>query len=127
MSGESTESRWRTEPRPCTPPPRPPPLPFFASGSPVLQGEAKPVFVDVDRSLYNIDGKKAAGAITSKTGAIMPVHLYGQTAEMDPITEAVGDRGIPVLEDAAQAHGAEYHGRKAGNLAATACFSFHPK
>jgi len=103
-----------------------PPLTFFASASTVLQCEAKPVFVDVDRSLYNIDGKKAAGAITSKTGAIMPVHLYGQTAEMDPITEAVGDRGIPVLEDAAQAHGAEYHGRKAGNLGDTACFSFYP-
>ena len=103
-----------------------PPLTFFASASTVLQCEAKPVFLDVDRSLYNIDGKKAAGAITSKTGAIMPVHLYGQTAEMDPITEAVGDRGIPVLEDAAQAHGAEYHGRKAGNLGDTACFSFYP-
>jgi len=103
-----------------------PPLTFFASASTVLQCGAKPVFVDVDRSLYNIDGKRAADAITSKTGAIMPVHLYGQTAEMDPITEAAGDRGILVLEDAAQAHGAEYHGRKAGNLGDTACFSFYP-
>ncbi len=103
-----------------------PPLTFFASASTVLLCGAKPAFVDVDRATYNMDGSKAEASITAKTAAIMPVHLYGQTAEMDPILEAAKDHGIPVIEDAAQAHGAQYHGRKAGNLGDTACFSFYP-
>ncbi len=103
-----------------------PPLTFFATASTVLLCDAKPVFVDVHRESYNIDPSKVATAITRKTAAIMPVHLYGQTAEMDPILEAARDRGIPLIEDAAQAHGAEYHGRKAGRLGDTACFSFYP-
>jgi dTDP-4-amino-4,6-dideoxygalactose transaminase len=102
-----------------------PPLTFFATASTVLMCGAKPVFVDIDRSTYNLDPTKVAKALTAKTAAIMPVHLYGQTAEMDPILEAARDRDIPVIEDAAQAHGAEYHGKKAGNLGDTACFSFY--
>src|SRR5439155_16706847 len=102
-----------------------PPLTFFATASTVLLCGAKPVFVDIDRSSYNMDPAKVASAITRKTAAVMPVHLYGQTAEMDPILAAARDRGIPVIEDAAQAAGAEYHGKKAGNLGDTACFSFY--
>ena len=102
-----------------------PPLTFFATASTVLLCGAKPVFVDIDRASYNLNPSKVAAAITRKTSAVMPVHLYGQTAEMDPILEAAKDHGIPVIEDAAQAHGAEYHGKKAGNLGDTACFSFY--
>src|SRR2546421_1061781 len=102
-----------------------PPLTFFATASTVLLCGAKPVFVDIDRSSYNMDPAKVASVITRKTAAVMPVHLYGQTAEMDPILAAARDRGIPVIEDAAQAAGAEYHGKKAGNLGDTACFSFY--
>ena len=102
-----------------------PPLTFFATASTVLLCGANPVFVDIERDSYNLDPSKAARAVTKKTAAIIPVHLYGQTAEMDPILEAAKDRGIPVIEDAAQAHGAEYHGRKAGKLGDTACFSFY--
>src|SRR5947208_3100216 len=72
-----------------------------------------------------MDPAKVVSAITRKSAGIMPVHLYGQTAEMDPILAAARDRGIPVIEDAAQAAGAEYHGKKAGNLGDTACFSFY--
>src|SRR3989454_257154 len=86
---------------------------------------ARPILVDMDRSSYNMDPTKVAPVITRKTAAVMPVHLYGQTAEMDPILAAARDRGIPVIEDAAQAAGAEYHGKKAGNLGDTACFSFY--
>jgi len=103
-----------------------PPLTFFATASTALVCGAKPAFVDVDRNSYNMDPAKVAPAITRKTSAIMPVHLYGQTAEMEPIIAAAKDRGIPIIEDAAQAHGAEYHGKKAGNLGDTACFSFYP-
>ena len=102
-----------------------PPLTFFATASTVLLCEAKPSFSDIDRNSYNLDASKAKAAMTRKTAAIMPVHLYGQTAEMDPILAEAKDRGIPVIEDAAQAHGAEYHGKKAGNLGQTACFSFY--
>ena len=103
-----------------------PPLTFFATASTVLLVGARPAFVDVDRASCNMDGGKVAGAMSRKTAAVVPVHLYGQTAEIDPIVEAARDRGIPVIEDAAQAHGAEYHGRKAGRLGDTACFSFYP-
>src|SRR5205809_5859321 len=102
-----------------------PPLTFFATASTVLLSGAKPVFVDVDRNAYTMNPTKTATSLTGKTAAIMPVHLYGQTAEMEPILEAARSRGIPIIEDAAQAHGAEYHGKKAGNLGDTACFSFY--
>ncbi len=102
-----------------------PPLTFFATASAVLMADARPVFVDVDRGSYNMDPSKVADAITRKTAAIMPVHLYGQTADVDPILATAKDHGVPVIEDAAQAHGAEYKGKKAGNLGTTACFSFY--
>ena len=102
-----------------------PPLTFFATASTVLQCGAKPVFVDVVRDSYNMDPARVGATITRKTAAIMPVHLYGQTAEMDAILDAARSQGLPVIEDAAQAHGSEYHGKKAGNLGGTACFSFY--
>src|SRR6266508_1336614 len=72
-----------------------PPLTFFATASTVLLCGAKPVFADVDRNSYNLDPSKAAASFTRRTAAVMPVHLYGQTAEMEPIVEAAKDRGIP--------------------------------
>src|SRR2546430_1156205 len=102
-----------------------PPLTFFATASTVLFCGAKPAFVDVDGSLYNLDPGKVTTSINRKTSAIMPVHLYGQTTEMEQIVDSAKEHGIPVIEDAAQAHGAEYHGKKAGNLGDTACFSFY--
>ncbi len=102
-----------------------PPLSFIASASTVLLVGARPVFVDIDGSAYTMDPAKLPDAVTRKTAAVMPVHLYGQTAEMEPILEAAKERDLPVIEDACQAHGAEYHGTKAGNLGDTACFSFY--
>src|SRR5438132_6602062 len=93
-----------------------PPLTFFATASTLLLCGAKPVLVDIDRSSYNMDPTKVSSVITRKTAAIMPVHLYGQTAEMDPNLAAARDRGIPVIEDAAQAAGRDDHGQKAENL-----------
>src|SRR5439155_26673744 len=77
-----------------------PPLTFFATASTVLQCEARPVFVDVGGDSYNLDPAKVGAAITRKTAAIMPVHLYGQTAEMDAILDAARSQGLPVIEDA---------------------------
>src|SRR2546425_13217583 len=102
-----------------------PPLTFFATASTVLLCGAKPVFVDIDHSSYNMDPVKVASVIKRKTAADLPVHLYGQTADIDPILTVAHDRGIPVNEDACQTAGAEYHGKKAGNLGDTACFSFY--
>src|SRR5512136_490826 len=102
-----------------------PPLTFFASASTVLQAGAKPVFADVDRSSYNLDPAQLPAAITRRTAAVMPVHLYGQTVDMAPVLEAAKDHDVLVIEDACQAHGAEYHGKKAGNLGDSACFSFY--
>jgi perosamine synthetase len=102
-----------------------PPLTFFATASMAVVVGAKPVFADVGRDSYNMDPEKAIAAMSKRTATVMPVHLYGQTADTDPILEAAKDRGIPVIEDACQAHGAQYKGRKAGNLGTTACFSFY--
>jgi dTDP-4-amino-4,6-dideoxygalactose transaminase len=87
---------------------------------------AKPVFVDIDPQTYNIDPTRIEAAITERTKAIMPVHLYGQPAEMDPILEIVDRHGLKLIEDAAQAHGAEYKGRRAGGMSHVAIFSFYP-
>jgi dTDP-4-amino-4,6-dideoxygalactose transaminase len=99
---------------------------FFATAGVISRLGARPVFVDVDPRSFNIDPLSMKTAITSHTKVIMPVHLYGQMADMDEIMEIAGKRNIPVVEDAAQAIGAEYRGKKAGQIGATGCFSFFP-
>ena len=99
---------------------------FVATVAAILYTGAKPVFVDIDPLTCNIDPAKIEAAITSRTKVIMPVHLYGTCADMDPILEIAARHNVLVIEDAAQAHGAEYKGRRAGTMGALACFSFYP-
>lgn len=99
---------------------------FFASAGSITRLGARPVFVDIDPQTYNVDPDKVAAAITGKTRAIMPVYLFGQIADMDPIIEATRARGVRTVGDAAQALSAEYKGRKAGSLTDVECFSFFP-
>ncbi len=87
---------------------------------------ATPTFADIDPDTGNIDAAKMEEKITRRTKAIMPVHLYGQMADMDPIMEIADKHGIPVIEDAAQAHGATYKGKRAGSIGLMGCFSFYP-
>ena len=109
-----------------------PPFTFFATAGAVSRLGATPVFVDIDSDTYNIDPGKIETRITSRTRAILPVHLYGQCADMDPILEVSKRHGLFVIEDAAQAIGAEYRprpdrpGRQAGTLGDVGCFSFFP-
>ena len=102
------------------------PFTFIATASAIDYTGARPVFVDVDPVSYTLDATQLEGAITSRTKAIMPVHLYGQPADMDPIREIARRHGLPVIEDAAQAHGAHYNGQPVGSLGDIACFSFYP-
>lgn len=99
---------------------------FFATAGVVHRLGAKPVFVDVEPDTYNIDPNLIEAAITPKTKVIMPVHLYGQIADMDPIMEIAGCHNLKVVEDAAQAIGSSYKGRKAGSIGDYGCFSFFP-
>jgi len=99
---------------------------FIASALAVSFTGATPVFVDVDPATYNIDVQQLAQHITPRTKAIMPVHLYGQPAEMDAITEVAERYGLFVIEDACQAHGARYKGRRVGSIGHVAAFSFYP-
>jgi dTDP-4-amino-4,6-dideoxygalactose transaminase len=93
---------------------------------PIIQCGLKPVIVDIDPATFNIDPVQAAAAITPRTKAIMPVHLFGLGADMDPIMDAANCAGIPVIEDAAQAIGASYKSRALGTIGAFGCFSFFP-
>jgi dTDP-4-amino-4,6-dideoxygalactose transaminase len=102
------------------------PYTFFATVGAISRLGATPVFVDIDPATYNIDTSKIAERITSKTRAIIPVHLYGQMAEMDPIMALAEKHGLIVIEDAAQAIGSEYKGRRAGSIGHYGCFSFFP-
>ena len=102
------------------------PFSFAATANSVLYTGGKPVFVDIDPKTYNINAEQIEAAITDKTKAIMPVHLYGQPADMDRICKIAEDHDLKVIEDAAQAHGAIYHGRKVGSIGDMACFSFYP-
>lgn len=102
------------------------PYTFFATAGSIARLGAKAVFVDIDPKTYNLDPAQIEAKITSKTRAIMPVHLYGQCADMDPILEIAQRHNLFVIEDAAQAIGAEYKGRRAGSLGHIGCFSFFP-
>jgi len=99
---------------------------FFATAGVIHRLGAKPVFVDIESDTYNINPNLIEAAITPKTKAIVPVHLFGQVADMDPIMEIASRHGLKVVEDAAQAIGAEYKGRKAGSIGDYGCFSFFP-
>lgn len=102
------------------------PFTFVASVAAVLYAGAKPVLVDIDPQSFTIDPAAIEARITSRTKAILPVHLYGQAADMDPIMEIARRHGLIVIEDAAQAHGAKYKGRSVGSIGDMACFSFYP-
>jgi dTDP-4-amino-4,6-dideoxygalactose transaminase len=102
------------------------PFTFVATVSAIHYTGARPVFVDIDPRSFNMDPAGLEAAITEKTKAIIPVHLYGQPADMDPILRIAKAHGLVVIEDAAQAHGAEYKGRRAGSMGDMACFSFYP-
>jgi dTDP-4-amino-4,6-dideoxygalactose transaminase len=92
----------------------------------VSSANAKPIFIDVSQEFYTIDPAKVETAITSRTKAIIPVHLYGHPADMDPIMEIAERYDLRVVEDACQAHGAEYKGQKVGSIGHLGCFSFYP-
>ena len=99
---------------------------FVATTAAVLYAGAKPVFVDIDPVTWTMDPALIEAAITPRTKAILPVHLHGLMADMDPIMEIARRHGLVVIEDAAQAHGAEYKGRRAGSIGDLGCFSFYP-
>ncbi|HWH70289.1 MAG TPA: DegT/DnrJ/EryC1/StrS family aminotransferase, partial [Candidatus Sulfotelmatobacter sp.] len=99
---------------------------FMATAEAISLCGARPVFVDIDDRTYTMDPVQLEAAITLRTQAIIPVHLFGQMADMDAILAVARRHGTPVVEDACQAHGAEYKGRKAGSLGVCGCFSFYP-
>ncbi|MFN8478685.1 MAG: DegT/DnrJ/EryC1/StrS family aminotransferase [Kouleothrix sp.] len=102
------------------------PFTFIATVSAIDYTGAKPVFVDINPASFTIDPAGIEAAITPRTKAILPVHLYGQPADMDPILAIARKHNLIVIEDAAQAHGAEYHGRRVGSIGDLGCFSFYP-
>jgi dTDP-4-amino-4,6-dideoxygalactose transaminase len=102
------------------------PFTFVATVSAIHYTGARPVFVDIDPATFTMDPAQLEAAITPRTKAIVPVHLYGQVADMDPILAIAKRHGLVVIEDACQAHGAEYKGRRAGSIGDMGCFSFYP-
>ncbi len=102
------------------------PFTFVASVAAILYAGARPVLVDIERESFNIDPTLIDRAITPRTKAVLPVHLFGQSADMDAILEVAQRHRLSVIEDAAQAHGAEYKGRRVGPLGELGCFSFYP-
>lgn len=102
------------------------PFTFFATASAIHRVGAKPVFADIDPQSFNLDPQAVAAAITPRTRAILPVHLFGRCAEMEPLWRLAVRHGLAIVEDAAQAIGATYRGRQAGVLGTVACFSFFP-
>lgn len=102
------------------------PFTFAATVAAIRYTGATPVFVDIDPASFNIDADRVESAISDRTKAILPVHLYGHPADMDPLNEIARRHRLVVIEDAAQAHGAEYKGRRTGGLGDLGCFSFYP-
>lgn len=99
---------------------------FMATAEAISYCGARPVFVDVDEQTYTLDPRQLERAITPRTKAVIPVHLFGQMADMDPIMEIAQRHRLMVVEDACQAHGAEYKGRRAGSIGHAGCYSFYP-
>jgi len=99
---------------------------FIATAEAINAVGARPVFVDIDPVSYTMDPSKVEAAVTTRTKAIIPVHLYGQPADMDAISAIATKHNVPIIEDSCQAHGAKYNGRRAGSLGRAACFSFYP-
>ena len=99
---------------------------FMATAEAISLCGARPVFVDIDVRSYTMDPAQLEAAITLRTQAVVPVHLFGQMADMDAILAIARRHGTPVVEDACQAHGAEQNGRRAGSLGVAGCFSFYP-
>lgn len=102
------------------------PYTFFATAGAIVRLGARPVFVDIDPVTYNIDPAALEAAVTPRSRAILPVHLYGQMADMEPVMAVAERHGLAVIEDGAQAIGAEYRGRRAGSIGHLGCFSFFP-
>lgn len=102
------------------------PFTFVATASAIIRAGAEPVFVDIDPKTYNLDPDKLAAVISTRTRAIIPVHLFGLAADMQPIMQVAQEHGIAVIEDAAQAIGGAYHGRNLGTIGSMGCFSFFP-
>ena len=102
------------------------PYSFFATAGSISRVGARPVFVDIDPVTFNIDPRQIGAAVTPRSRAVLPVHLFGQCAEMDPIMDVARKHGLVVIEDGAQAIGAEYKGRRAGSIGDYGCFSFFP-
>jgi dTDP-4-amino-4,6-dideoxygalactose transaminase len=102
------------------------PFTFFATAGAIVRTGARPVFADIDPVTYNLDPAKMEAAVTERTRALMPVHLYGQCAEMGEVMRVAGARGLPVIEDAAQAIGASDGAGRAGSVGSLGCFSFYP-
>lgn len=102
------------------------PFTFIATVEAIATLGAKPILVDIDPSNFNIDPNQVSSAISNRTKAIIPVHLYGQPADMDPLIDMSHRYGLHLIEDAAQSHGAEYKGAKTGSIGVAACFSFYP-
>ena len=99
---------------------------FIATAEAISFCGANPVFVDIDEEYYTMDPTLLEAVITERTRAIIPVHIFGQVADMDPILDIAKEKGLYVVEDACQAHGAEYKGRRAGSMGDAGCFSFYP-
>ncbi len=99
---------------------------FIATASPVVQLGAKPVFVDINPKTYTIDIEETRKKISNKTKALVPVHLYGHPVDMNPLLDLAEEKNLFIVEDACQAHGAEYKGTKVGSLGDIGCFSFYP-
>src|SRR5262245_27304973 len=102
------------------------PYSFFATAGAIVRLGARPGFVDIDLATYNIDAERVEAAITPRTRALMPVHLFGLCADMDPLLDIASRAGVPLVEDAAQAIGSTYRSRPAGGMGAYGCFSFFP-
>ena len=102
------------------------PFTFIATAEAISMCGAHPVFADIDLDTYNLDPERVEAMITPQTKAILPVHLYGQPANMEPLVKVARRHNLAIIEDAAQAHGARYKGKRTGTLADAACFSFYP-